>query len=435
MKQSNLKRRIVAICLLISVMGIMFFTIVDWKNSKEIVVTLVDIEGDRSVLDDIQLVGGVSDYNSYIVEFKLNEGGYKQRIKRFLTKKDKDKLGSYTGYGQFEDAKKRRLYNLLGKSGYVKAKLYYHPSAEEMVKILNQSCQQYYGGFCEIQYNQVNLPNPEQMLNVEIEGEANELDVYLAISREGEYIAAPTQLKFKREGQPIRFEESYLTDTKKENEILYKQYYDVALDKESRSWLYSAYQEPGLACIEEKLYFTPIVDMNYSGKSYIWRLEDFYQCENRCIDYKDGKVLDLLSEKGKITPIYEIDLENEAMEVIGLESLNDNLVLILKINNQLCFRSITKEGKLLDNQYVEIQEDYFIYWCEALCQDSSMTLEIRGNKENYDGDYEEDLIYTGKFNVDLSDAVIYNPLLGKDESDIKVAQYIYDWFEIRSKRE
>lgn len=123
----------------------------------------------------------------------------------------------------------------------------------------------------------------------------------------------------------------------------------------------------------------------------------------------------MLCEKGKVRPIYEIDLNKEDIEVVCLESLKEQLILVLRIGNQLCIRRITKEGELLDEKYTDIPDEYIIYDYVALCEEDSLTLGIVSHKGNLNDEAYLTLVgmeinEKGQLNVLKSQAVSYDEI-------------------------
>lgn len=90
----------------------------------------------------------------------------------------------------------------------------------------------------------------------------------------------------------------------------------------------------GLTILEDTPYFIPTVSSDFSGVASIYRIDSFEE------DYSFLDNHSLLEAGATITPIYDVNLNNHDTSILGLETVNDYLIVIMLINDQLVFRSI-----------------------------------------------------------------------------------------------
>lgn len=209
MKNWDIKKHSVLVTSLVSSMIIIIFLISMFISGQERSITLTDLQGNRTIIKDIKLMGEISTRN-YEIEYIFDKGKYRQKNKTSNLEEGSDR------YSDLSCNKIRRLENLLGFDVELKVDLYYKPSHKENIIILDEKRQQCDKETCvAMGGNYFYIESKEPITNLEVFGKTTELDVYFYIYgrdkggreyfRDGAHILSPTEIKLEKKGEPIFF--------------------------------------------------------------------------------------------------------------------------------------------------------------------------------------------------------------------------------------
>lgn len=124
-----------------------------------------------------------------------------------------------------------------------------------------------------------------------------------------------------------------------------------------------------LAVADERLFITIPVDSKYSGETGIYEIEQFG------VWYDEKR-------PGKVRTLTKFDLDSNDIEVLGLESVNDKLILILNVDNVLTFRLFDLKERMLDEVTVpEAKPDMQLY--ESFTNGNRFHISFGRDKETY----------------------------------------------------
>nr|WP_302600245.1 hypothetical protein [uncultured Cellulosilyticum sp.] len=102
----------------------------------------------------------------------------------------------------------------------------------------------------------------------------------------------------------------------------------------------------GMTIINNTAYFIPPVSSDFSGTASLYLIQSFAPHTFHMLDEES-----LLDTLGTIIPIYNVELDTHDTSILGLENINDYLVLILMTHNQLVFQTINPiTGKLISER-------------------------------------------------------------------------------------
>lgn len=360
------------------------------KLSTSPVVTLERLEGDPKVLEDVVLSGAVTDNQTHMTYFILEKERWKQQT-AYLT--NDTNRGIKTADKRLLNEKQERksrdneLKDALGRTHDLEARLFYRPvTAFEVEEIEWKEENDTSDWRSPDQYG---LGAEQDTQRIKRSGITDEVKVYFGINgsrysgNEASYFYGDraflieTELRLKANAPSIRFTE-YELKKQGEKSICYAQNYEsseVKLDREGMGT-----QEQGLVLLKDKFYFTPIVGKAYTGSSGIYCINSFYEYPYSYATYGSevANYRDLLMPKGEGLKICDINLEEQDKQVLGLEAVNEQLILILLEGKKLTLKSYSTEGHLLDTYFLGEYEDLnYDMAYEACSEENRLTLMFR----------------------------------------------------------
>jgi len=125
-----------------------------------------------------------------------------------------------------------------------------------------------------------------------------------------------------------------------------------------------------LAVANDSLFFTIPVTGKYSGTSGIYKLEEFGVWFNE-------------ERPGKVKTITELDLDGYNIDVLGLESVGENLLLVLAIDNVLTFRMFDLNGNMIDEASVPDLDGSLLYRYDSFTDDSMIHFSFGIDRESF----------------------------------------------------
>lgn len=360
------------------------------KLSTSPVVTLERLEGDPKILEDVVLSGAVTDNQTHMTYFTLEKEKWKQQT-AYLTNDTNTEVKTadkrLLNEKQERKSRDNELKNALGHTYDLEARLFYRPTTvykiEEMEWKEGDDTSDWKSSY------QYGLGEAEDTQRIKRRGTTDEVKVYIGINgsshqaNKASYFYGDraflieTELYLKTDEPSIRFTE-YELKKQGEKSICYAQNYEsaeVGLDREGMGK-----QQQGLVVLKDKFYFTPIVGKAYTGSSGIYCINSFYEYPYSYATYGNevANYRDLLMPKGEGVKICDINLEEQDKQILGLEAVDEQLILILLEEKKLTLKSYSTEGHLLDTYYLGEYEDLnYDTAYEACSEENRLTLMFR----------------------------------------------------------
>lgn len=316
---------------------------------------LETLEGDMSALHDVLITGELSD-GCYTTPFNIENGSLNYTTS-YITRANQDHrytLGTTP------------IYNSLNATLYDTYSFYLHPifasSQHNNGQILNiVPTNSFYAN------DFASLDNDSKYLTVTQKVDAANLHISLSVFgfhnkfdfstpkisnfEDGDNVYFDTGISMKRAKADIILKENYLcpdinaipTDNVlPSHAILKDQEYTLPFNIDNLS--------SGITVINDTVYFIPPVSSNFSGTASLYRIESFAPHTFHML--KEESILDTL---GTITSIYNVNLDAHDTSILGLENVNDYLVLILMKHNQLVFQTINPtNGALISESTTDV---------------------------------------------------------------------------------
>lgn len=308
--------------------------------SQKSTLTLETLEGDRSALDDVLITGELSD-GCYATPFNIQKGILSYTTS-YITHANQDhrySLASLPVYDSF----KATLYDTY--SFYMNPIFASSKYNNGQILDIVPTDTFYANDFSS-------LDNDSKYLTVTQKADAVNLHMALNISNfrskfdfttpkitnfeNGNNVCFDTGISIKRPTADILLEENYLcpdinavpTDNVlPKHAILKDQEYTLPFNMNNLS--------SGMTVINDTAYFIPPVSSAFSGTASLYRIETFAPRTFYLLNEES-----LLDSLGTVIPIYNVNLDAHDTSILGLENVNDYLVLILMRDNQLVFQTI-----------------------------------------------------------------------------------------------
>lgn len=306
--------------------GILGGGIISAQNSGTLY--LKDIQGDREVLGDV-VIDGVLQDSWHGQNFSIDGGNLKKSF-RFYDKSSDLVMSSQSPYGNTTYIDGIQYYQIIDA----------RPSQDANVEVESKPWEP--AGTAS---SGAGSPLPESIRYIEEITRADKIDLFVNMNRQNAkgireaVVRINTGIQLKSQEKEFLFNKTYYIN---ENEA--PPVRNVVAENSNIGLVSRGNSNNSFTVIKDKLYFTVLTDKRASGNNGIFRIDEWETWSNR----------DNREDYGSFEKIVNIGLDGNNIDILGLENVNDKLVMYMLIDNVLTFRAFEPDtGALIDELTLE----------------------------------------------------------------------------------
>ncbi|EMS70514.1 hypothetical protein [Ruminiclostridium cellobioparum] len=313
------KKNAAAVAALIALLvtGILGGGIISAQNKGTLY--LKDIQGNRQVLGDV-VIDGVLQDRWHGQDFSIKGGNLKQGF-RFYDEGSDLVMSSQRPYGNTKYIDGIQYYQTIDA----------RPSRDANVELESKPWEP-----AGITASEAGRPLPESIRYIEEVTRADKIDLFVNMvkgMREA-VVRVNTGIQIKSQEKEFLFNKTYYIN---ENEA--PPVRNVISENSNIGLVTRDNANNSFVVIKGKLYFTVLTDKRASGSNGIFRIDEWKTWPN----------WDNMENYGGFEKIVNIGLEGHNIDILGLENVDDKLVMYMLIDNVLAFRAYEPDtGALID---------------------------------------------------------------------------------------
>ncbi len=316
---------------------------------------LRDMDGDRRVLEDVDISGVLQDrYHGQ--QFSIDGGRLSRNFKFYDSRSDMTETAQKSS-GNTKSIEGVQYYQTIGS----------RPSQDASIDIVSKP-------WYPEEHTQGNTGTVQSdaILYTEETSRVDKIDVLISMGKQkkdgmNETVRVNTGIKVESKVKEFQFNKIYFTDKREDPPVerLTSESYEGRIftgENSSNAFTY----------INGKMYFTVLTDKTATGENGIFRIDEWVAWPNT----------DEAETYGKVNKICGFGLDNHDTEVLGLENVDNKLVLYMLVDNMPTFRAYEPDtGKLIDELKVDgLRVDSENRYYQAFGEGNNITVWFGGER-------------------------------------------------------